>query len=104
MNREELNSVLKNMAFKPGGTREACVKVKDFMVNFHKYNYENEQATLPTGHTPLVFPESCVTLDEFIEAVNVLMASAAMKKDEIPTRQNNKSKIMKKLELTTTSG
>lgn len=88
MNRDELNYVLKNMAFKPGGTREACVKVKDFMVNFHKYNNENGQATLPVGHAPLVFPESCVTLDEFIEAVNVLMASAALKKDEVPTRWN----------------
>lgn len=88
MKREELDFVLKNMAFKPGGTREACVKVNDFMGNFYKHLYENGQITLPPNHAPLVFPESCVTFEEFIEAINVLMSSAAMKKDEIPTRWN----------------
>ena len=88
MDRKELDYVLKNLAFMPGGTREACVKVKDFMSNFLKHLYDTGQVTLPPGHAPLVFPESCVTLDEFIEAVNVLMASAAMKKDEVPTRWN----------------
>lgn len=88
MNRQELDFVLKKMAFKPGGTREACVKVREFMVNLYKYKSDSGQVKLPAGHAPLVFPESCVTLDEFIEAVNVLMASAALKLDEIPTRWN----------------
>ena len=88
MTREELDYVVKKMAFKPGGTREACVKVKDFMINFYRYMHETGQITLPPGHAPLVFQESKVTLDEFIEAVNVLMASAAMKVDEVPVRWN----------------
>lgn len=88
MNREELDFVLKNKAFMPGGTREACVKVKDFMMNFYKYLYDSGEITLPKGHAPLVFPESSVTLEEFIEAVNVLMASVALKKDEVPMRWN----------------
>lgn len=91
MERCELDLVLKNQAFIPGGTREACVKIRDFMINFYKYKYEREHGK----NTMLKFPESCVNLDEFIEAVNVLVSSSFLKKDEVPARWHCVPKLCK---------
>lgn len=79
MERCELEKVLKQQAFKHGGTREACVKVHDFMINFYKWDYEKKY-----GKDKMEFPESCVTTQEFLEALDVLVAAAFLQKDEVP--------------------
>lgn len=79
MDRLELEKVLKQQAFRHGGTREACVKVQDFMINFYKWGYENKY-----GKDKMEFPKSCVTVEEFIDALDVLVASTFLKKDEVP--------------------
>ena len=72
MKREDLEYVLNNGRFINGGTKEACVKAREFIRN-----------TMNPGNQ-LHAPLSCVSADEFIEAVNVLMAFAFRQDDTIP--------------------
>lgn len=74
MKREELDFVLEHNQYLEGGTKEACVKVRDFL----------QHATNPGNqiHSAL----SCVTADEFMEAVKTLMAFAFQQEDTIPKR------------------
>ena len=72
MERKELEWVLESNHYLKGGTKDACVKARDFIV--HSMNPGNQL------HAPL----SCVRADEFVEAVRVLVAFAFMKEDTIP--------------------
>lgn len=74
MERKELDFVLKQNQCLEGGTKEACVKVRDFL----------QHATNPGNqiHSAL----SCVTADEFMEAVKTLMAFAFQEEDAIPEK------------------
>ena len=72
MQREELEFVLDHNKYIKGGTKEACVKAREFIV--HKINPGNQL------HAPL----SCVNADEFVEAVKVLMAFAFRQEDTVP--------------------
>lgn len=72
MQREQLNFVCKDNGYLAGGTKEACVKARDFIKNVKNHG------------NVLSSPLSCVSADEFIEAVKVLMASAFLKEDEVP--------------------
>lgn len=74
MDRKELDFVLKQNQYLEGGTKEACVKVRDFL----------QHATNPGNqiHSAL----SCVTADEFMEAVKTLMAFAFQEEDAIPEK------------------
>ena len=74
MERKELDSILAHNHYLKGGTKEACVKVRNFL------NY----ATNPGNqiHSAL----SCVTADEFMEAVKTLMAFAYRQEDSVPER------------------
>lgn len=74
MERKELNFVLKQNHYLEGGTKEACVKVRDFLN--HVTNPGNQI------HSAL----SCVTADEFMEAVKILMAFAFQQDDTVPER------------------
>lgn len=74
MKREELDFVLKHNQYLEGGTKEACVKVRDFLR--HAKNSENQI------HSEL----SCVNAEEFMEAVQTLMAFAFQQEDTIPER------------------
>ena len=72
MERKDLEYILKNGQFQKGGTKEACVKAREFIRN--SMNPGNQL------HAPL----SCVTADEFVEAVKTLMAFAYLQDDTIP--------------------
>lgn len=74
MERKELDFVLAHNHYLEGGTKEACVKVRDFL--HHATNPGNQI------HSAL----SCVTADEFMEAVKTLMAFAFQENDSIPER------------------
>ena len=74
MERKELDFVLAHNHYLEGGTKEACVKVRDFL----------NHATTPGSqiHSAL----SCVTVDEFMEAVKTLMAFVYRQEDSIPEK------------------
>jgi len=72
MKRKELDFVLAHNHYLKGGTKEACVKVREFLS--HAKNPGNQI------HSPL----SCVKADEFMEAVKTLMAFAFRQEDSIP--------------------
>lgn len=75
MRRDEMKFVLKSNEYLEGGTKEACIKVREFLK--HKLRLEDK---IPSTNI------SCVSEEEFIEAVQVLMASAILKEDEVPNR------------------
>ena len=68
----ELQYVLRNGQFKKGGTKEACVKAREFIKN--SMNPGNQL------HAPL----SCVNANEFVDAVKTLIAFAYRQEDTIP--------------------
>ena len=72
MERGELEFVLESNHYLKGGTKEACVKARDYIVN--SMNPGNQL------HAPL----SSVRADEFVEAVRVLVAFAFRQEDTIP--------------------
>lgn len=74
MERKELDSILKQNHYLEGGTKEACIKARDFL----------QHATNPGNqiHSSL----SCVTADEFVEAVKILMLFAIQQEDTIPEK------------------
>ena len=72
MEKKDLEYVIKNGHFQTGGTKEACVKAREFIRN--SMNPGNQL------HAPL----SCVKADEFVEAVKTLMAFAYRQEDTIP--------------------
>ena len=76
MNQKELELVLKQNDYLEGGTKEACIKVRDFL--HHATNPGNQI------HSAL----SCIKADEFMEAVQILMAFAFSQEDTVPERWN----------------
>ena len=79
MERKELDSILEDEHYLEGGTREACVKAKEFLSNV--INPGNQL------HAPL----SCVKADEFVEAVKVLINFSSRRKDTIPIAENEEA-------------
>ena len=72
MQKNELDYVIDHNQYFKGGTKEACVKAKDFLKN-------------ATFSEDKIFSSlSCVTAQEFIDAVKVLMAFTFTQKDTIP--------------------
>lgn len=65
MQREMLNFILKDSECLKGGTKEACIKVKDYLVDGYG---------------------SCISDEEFIESVKVLLAFAFLEEDIVPKR------------------
>ena len=74
MERKELNFVLEQNHYFEGGTKEACIKIREFLS--HATNPGNQI------HSAL----SCVTADEFMDAVETLMAFAYRQDDTIPEK------------------
>lgn len=72
MERKELDFILENNHYLKGGTKEACVKAREFIVN--SINPGNQL------HAPL----SCVKANEFVEAVKTLISFAFSQEDTIP--------------------
>ena len=73
MTKKELNELAERNNYIPGGTKQACLVVKEFL-----------QHATPVGNG--FYSTSSVSIDEFRKAVDVLMAFAFQKKDEIPER------------------
>ncbi|MCI8964855.1 MAG: hypothetical protein HFJ43_00605 [Clostridia bacterium] len=75
LTKKELNFVLEQNHYFKKGTKGACVQIRDFL----------RHVTISEGQ--IRSRSSCVTADEFIEAVNVLMAFAIQQpEDVIPER------------------
>lgn len=72
MKRKELDFILEHNQYLEGGTKEACIKVRDFL----------RHATNPGNQIQSAL--SCVTADEFMDAVKTLMAFAFQQEDTIP--------------------
>jgi hypothetical protein len=77
MERKMLDFAVSNMKCIEGGTKEACVYVREYLQNCMVPKYENKDISSVN---------SAVTSDEFIEAVRVLMGYAweNRKDDNIP--------------------
>ena len=71
MKRKELNFVLDSNGYIPGGTKESCVKIKEFLRNSTHFN-------------AYTISSSCVSIQEFLESVQVLLAFAFQQEDTIP--------------------
>lgn len=72
LDRDEVEFVLSDNNYIKGGTKEACVKVRQVLKNSQN-NYNQLNASTCS-----------IQIEEFIEAVKVLMAAAFKKEDEIP--------------------
>lgn len=71
MTREELNFVLKQNACLEDGTKQACIKIKKFIQDAH------------CTDTQINSLQSCVTIDEFMEAVKILVAFTFQQEDQV---------------------
>lgn len=74
MKREELEFILESNECLAEGTKEACIKAREFL--HHATNQGNQI------HAAV----SCVTAEEFVEAVKTLMAFAFQQEDTVPER------------------
>ena len=74
MEREMLNFVLRDNHYIEGGTKEACIKVRDFL----RYAQLSGNKIISTN--------TCVSSEEFSEAVKTLMAATFQQDDTIPER------------------
>lgn len=72
MKLDELKFVLKENAYLKGGIKEACIKARDFLR--HATAHENQVQS----------EDSCVSSDEFVEAVKTLIAFTFEHEDEVP--------------------
>ena len=84
MTKKELNELAERNNYIPGGTKQACLVVKEFL-----------QHATPVGNG-FYSTSSAVTADEFRKAVEVLMASAFQRDDEIPERWECESDCAKR--------
>jgi len=71
-NMEVLEFVAEQNHYLEGGTKEACLKVREFL----KF--------IQCDGNDRIFTNSCVEPKEFISSVKTLMAFAFQKEDEIP--------------------
>ncbi len=74
MEHEMLNFVLRDNHYIEGGTKEACIKVRDFL---HYAKLSGNE---------IISTNTCVSVEEFSEAVKTLMAAAFRQDDTIPKR------------------
>jgi len=70
MTREELDFVLKQNAYLEDGTRQACIKINEVIKNAHCTDNKIELL------------QSCVNIDEFMEAIKILVAFAFQQEDQ----------------------
>lgn len=73
MQRNELERVIKENGFVSGGTKEACVKIRDFL-----FNLKCDEKTISSF--------SCVENEDFIEAVKIVIAHTYPDEDTVPVR------------------
>lgn len=65
MKNDELDLLLKQNNYLKGGTKEACIKIREFLMKSTM-----DMVTINS-------PSECITSSDFVEAVRVLMASAS---------------------------
>ena len=69
MNREQIEFILKYNNYLKGGTKEACVKVKDYLKKIE-----------------VIESKSSIDFDEFHDCINTLLAACFQAKDTIPLK------------------
>ena len=74
MERKELDFVLAYNHYIKGGTKEACIKVREFLRCVT--NPENQISS----------ESDCVTAEEFVESVKTLLAFSFQQEDQIPEK------------------
>ena len=74
MNRKKLKSLIEEKSYLKGGTKEACLKAKEFL-----RGAICEENTIQST-------QMAVNADEFREAVKLLVAFASKHADEVPKR------------------
>jgi len=74
MDKREMDFVLNYNKYLEGGTKEACIKAKDFLKR------------ITTSKDGIISQDSCVTSEEFVEAVKTLIAFSFSQSDNIPQR------------------
>ena len=72
MNKKMLERVISENKYIEGGTKEACVKVREFIIHAKANKQE------------LCAAHSCINAQEFLDAVYVLLAHTFSNYDEIP--------------------
>ena len=68
MTKDEIEFILKNNGYLKNGTKEACIKVKEFI-----------------KQTKKIESKSSIEFEEFIECINTLLAFCFKAKDTIPS-------------------
>lgn len=74
MERKELDFVLAYNHYIKGGTKEACIKVREFLRCVT--NPENQISS----------ESDCVTAEEFVESVKTLLVFSFQQEDQIPEK------------------
>ena len=69
MTKDEIQYILKDNNYLQGGTKEASIKVKDYLKNIKS-----------------IESNSSIDFNEFIESINILLAFTFRAKDTIPER------------------
>lgn len=72
MTRKMLNEIISQNNYLEGGTKEACVKVREFLL--HSRVTDSEVSA----------PHSSVNAKEFVESIQILLSAAFANDDEIP--------------------
>lgn len=85
MDKQQLANTIKSSASWINGTKASCIKIRDFI--------ENAQITEKGIQTT---DATCVTTEEFVEALKILMAYSYLRYDEIPIRWHCKHNCKKK--------
>lgn len=69
MTKDQIEFIVKNNKYAKNGTKEACIKVKDYMKNINS-----------------IESKSSIEFNEFVECINTLLAFCFTEKDTIPTK------------------
>lgn len=69
MTKEEIDFVLKDNSYLENGTKQACVKIQDFL-----------------KHIKSIESSSSINNKEFLESVNILLAFTFASKDTVPNK------------------
>lgn len=69
MTKDEIQFILTDNNYLQGGTKEACIRVKDYVKNIKS-----------------IESNSSIDFNEFIESINILLAFTFRAKDTIPER------------------
>ena len=72
MTKDEIEFILKHNGYLKKGTKEACIRIKDYLKNIQSIES--------------IESNSSIEFNEFIESINILLAFTFRAKDTIPER------------------